>query len=93
MPGELDGIAAVEAFKELGEGVGTMRPKEENVIDKTQPEAGILDSGVKEILFKETHEQVGIGRGYTGAHGISLNLEVMSGVKGEMLVDEDKWGE
>ena len=35
--GELDGIAAVEAFKELGERVGTMRPKEENVIDKTQP--------------------------------------------------------
>jgi hypothetical protein len=55
VPGELDGIAAVDAFKELGEGVGTMRPKEENVIDKTQPEAGFLDSRVKEILFKETH--------------------------------------
>ena len=27
VPGELDGIAAVEAFKELGEGVGTMGPK------------------------------------------------------------------
>ena len=25
VPGELDGMAAVEAFKELGEGVGTMR--------------------------------------------------------------------
>ena len=34
MPGELDGIATVEAFKELDEGVGTMRPKEENVIVK-----------------------------------------------------------
>ena len=64
MPGELDGIVTVEAFKELGEGVGTMRPKEENVIDKTQPEAGFLDRGVKEILFKEIHEQVGIGRGH-----------------------------
>ena len=49
MPGELDGIAAVEAFKELGEGVGSMGPKKENVIDKTQPEAGFLDSRVKEI--------------------------------------------
>ena len=29
VPSELDGIAAVEAFKKLGEGVGTMRPKEE----------------------------------------------------------------
>ena len=90
VPGELDGIAAVEAFKELGEGIGTMRPKEENVINKTQPEAGFLDNRVKEILFKETHEQVGIGRGHTGAHGVSLNLEVISGVKGEMVVCKDK---
>ena len=45
MPGELDGIAAVEVFKELGEGVGSMGPKKENVIDETQPEAGFLDSG------------------------------------------------
>ena len=27
VPGELDGIAAVEAFKELGEGVGTIGGK------------------------------------------------------------------
>jgi hypothetical protein len=92
VPGELDGISTVEAFKELGEGFGTMRPEEENIIDKTQPEAGFLDSGVKEILFKESHEQVGIGRGHTGAHGGFLNLEVMSGVKGEMVVGEDKLG-
>ena len=39
VPGELDGIAAVEAFKELGEGVGSMGLKKENVIDETQPEA------------------------------------------------------
>ena len=74
MPGKLDGIAAVEAFKEMGERVGTMGPKDENFIKKTQPEAGFLVSGVKEILFKETHEQVGIGRGHKGAHGSSLNL-------------------
>ena len=80
---ELDGIVS---FKELGMGVWTMGSKEENFIDKTQPEGGYLDSGVKEILFKETHEQVGIGRGHTGAHGGSINLEVMSGVKGEMVV-------
>ena len=70
-----------------------MRPKEENVIDKI-PEAGFVDSRVKEILFKETHEQFGIGRGHTDAHGGSLNLEVISGVKGEMFVgvDVDKLG-
>ena len=27
VPGELDGIAAFEAFKDLGERVGTLRPK------------------------------------------------------------------
>ena len=68
----MDEIAAAEAFKELGEGFGTMGPKEENVVDKTQPESGFLNSGVKEILFKETHEQVGIGRGHTGAHAVPL---------------------
>ena len=60
--------------------------EKENVIDETQPEAGFLASGVKEILFKETHEQVGIRRGHTGAHGGSLNLEEMFGVDGEMVV-------
>ena len=65
-----------------------MRPKEENVINRTQPEAGVLERGVK-----ETHEQVGIGRGHTGAHVGSLNLEVVSGIKGEMVVGEDKLGE
>ena len=48
---------------------------------------------MKEILFKETHEQVGIGRGHMGAHDGSLNLEVMFGVKGEIVVCEDKLGE
>ena len=49
VPSEMDGkIAAFEAFKELCEEVGTMRPKEENVIDKTQPEAGFLESGVRD---------------------------------------------
>ena len=81
VPGELERIAAVEAFKKLGEGVGTMGPKEENFIDKMQPGAGFLDSRVKEILFKETYEQVGPGRGHMGVHGGSLNLEVMFGVK------------
>ena len=70
MPSELDRIAAVEAFKELGEGVGTTRPMEENVIDKMQPEAGYLESGVNEILFKETHEQVSKGGGHSCAHAV-----------------------
>ena len=42
----------------------------------------------KEILFKETHEKVSIGRGHMCAYGSSLNLEV----EGEMVVGEDKLG-
>jgi hypothetical protein len=42
VPSDLDGITVVEAFKQLGEGIGTMRPKEQNVIDD-----GFLESGVK----------------------------------------------
>ena len=57
-----------------------------------QPEAGFFESGVKEILFKETNEQVSLGRGHMCAHGGSLNLEVMSGVKEEVVVGEDKLG-
>ena len=89
---ELDGIATVEAFNKLGEGVGTMRPKEGSAIDKTRSQAGFLKGGVKEILFKKTHEQVCIGRDHTCAHGSSLNLEVMPGVEGKMVVGEDKLG-
>jgi hypothetical protein len=47
---------------------------------KMQPESGFLKSRVKEILFKETHEQVGIEGGHTYAHGSSLDREVMLGV-------------
>ena len=35
---------AIEAFKELGEVVGTIRPEEEDVIGKMQPNAGLLKS-------------------------------------------------
>ena len=36
VPSELDGTVAIATFKELREGLGIMRPKEENVIGKTQ---------------------------------------------------------
>ena len=37
-----------------------MRPKEENAIDKTQSEAGFLESGMKETLLMEIYEQIRI---------------------------------
>ena len=48
---------------------------------------------MKEILFKETHEQVGIGRGHTGTHGCALNLKVMEEVEGEVVVGKDELSE
>ena len=72
MPQELDGIVAFEAFKELVEGVGAMRPEEEDVIDKMQPEVGLFENGIKEVLFKKAHEQFGVGRGHSCAHVVPL---------------------
>ena len=46
MPCEFARIVAVEAFKELGEGVVIMRP-EDHVINKIQPETELLGSGMK----------------------------------------------
>ena len=46
---DFGGIASVEAVKELGEGDGFMRPKDENVIDKMQPGARFLESGVNRL--------------------------------------------
>ena len=37
VPCEMDGISTVEPFKEGSEGVRTMAPKQEYVIDKPQP--------------------------------------------------------
>ena len=62
MPSEFDGILAIEAFKELVEGLGTMRLREEDVINKMQPEAGLLESRMKVIFFTETHDQDGVKR-------------------------------
>ena len=90
MPSDFDRIATVEAFEKLGEGVGTMRQEEEDVTDEMQPEAGLLESGVKEVLFKEPHEQVSIGTGHLCSHNSSLDLEVMLGVKGEVVVGVDE---
>ena len=44
---------------------------------------GLSKSGMKEV-----HEQVGIGMGHAGAKSGSLDLEVMLGVKGEVVASE-----
>ena len=36
------------------------------------------------------HEQVGIGRSHTGAHGCAFDLEEMLGIEGEIVMGKDK---
>ena len=48
-----------EVCKELGEEIGTVRLEEED-INQMQPETRLLNSGMREILFKKVLEQVGI---------------------------------
>jgi hypothetical protein len=67
VPSEVGRITAFEAFKALSERVWTMRPEEKDVIDKMQPEAELLKSRIEEVLFKESHEQVGIRKGHSCA--------------------------
>ena len=38
------------------------------------------------VLLKVAHEQVGRGGGLMGAHDCAFHLEIMIGVKGEVLV-------
>ena len=59
VPSKLDRIPVIEVIKELGEVVGTMRPKKDDVIDKMLPEACLLKSRMKEV-----HEQVDIENGH-----------------------------
>ena len=47
MPSELDGVVVIEVLKKLDEGFGTMRSEEEDIMNKTQPEAGLLQSRMK----------------------------------------------
>ena len=45
-----------------------------------------FESRMREVLFKEAHEGVGVGRGHSCAHGSSFNLKVILGVKREVVV-------
>ena len=41
-----------------------MRADGEDAIGESPPEAELLENGMKEVLSKETHKQVGIGRSH-----------------------------
>ena len=80
----------VKLFKEGGEGVRPIGPKQEYVVAKPQPKDGFIEFRIKGILIKVAHEQVSIVGGNTGAHGHVF--EVMTRVEGEVVLGEDKLG-
>ena len=69
VPSELDRIMTIETFRQLGKGVRTNGPEEGDVIYKPQPDAGLIKSEKKKVLFKESHEKFCIRRSHAGAHG------------------------
>ena len=51
----LDRITAIELLKRTVKELGPLRPEVEDVINKTQPETGLLKNRMKKALFKESH--------------------------------------
>ena len=46
---------------------------------KPQPERlGLIQLRIEEVLFKEIHRQINWGQGHSAAHGVYLNLVVIS---------------
>ena len=69
-------------------GSGFLKKGAGGIFTSFEPESGLLESGRKKV-----HLQVGLGRGYLWAHGSSLDLEVMLGVKGKVVVGGGELGE
>ena len=70
----------------------TMSPQQEYVFNKPEPKVRFRVLCVQEVL-QRSHEEISIGGGYSGTHGCALNLKVIEGVEGELVVDKDEVGE
>ena len=53
MLSELDRITAIELLKRTVKELGPLRPEVEDVINKTQPECRLFESGMKEVLSRK----------------------------------------
>ena len=58
VPGEIQRVESIELFKDLGEGVGVMGPKGEDIVYDKQPEAELTQLRAEVVLFKETQEGI-----------------------------------
>ena len=66
VPCEVDRIANVGPFEEVGEGIRTMGPKK-YLVNEPQLKVGFIKLGIKEFLHKMVHEKVSIGGSHTGS--------------------------
>jgi hypothetical protein len=88
-PGKLDRIATIEVLKEEEKGIMTMSPQQED-INKPEPKVRFRVFWIQEVLLHGSREEISIGGGHPGTHGCSLNLKVMEGVEGEVVVGKDE---
>ena len=89
-PGKSDGVVTIEALKEKKKGIMTMSPRQEDIINKPEPKVRFRVFWVQEVLLQGYHEEIGIGGGNPGC---ALNLKVMEGVEGEVVVGKDEVSE
>ena len=66
----------------------TISPQQE-VINKPEPKFRFRVFSVQEVLLQRSHEEISIGRGHRGFYGCALNLKVMEGVEGEVVVSKN----
>ena len=76
-PSKPDRIASIEALKEKEKGIMTISPQQEDIINKPEPK--VLNS-------RSPPPEISIGAGHPGSHGCALNLKVIEGVEGEVVV-------
>ena len=83
-PGKMDRVVTIEELKEKEKGIMARSSQQEDVVNK--PETKVR---FRIFWFMKSSSRVPIGGDHPGSHGCPINLKVMEGVKGEILVSKD----
>ena len=86
-PGKSDRVATIEALREEVKGIMTMSPQQEDIINKPEPKVRFR------VLLQGSYEEISVGWDFVGTHGCALNLKVMEGVEGDVVVGKDEVSE
>ena len=91
-PGKSDRVVTIEALKEKEKGIMTMSPQQKDV-NTPEPKVKFRVFWVQEVLLQKSHEEISIGGGQPSFNGCALNLKVIEGVKGEVVVSKEEVSE